>query len=51
VHIQYIHVYSIYSTGPQVHSWQIHALHMYIEWGCQPPNPREIHCFKWELCV
>ena len=23
----------------------------YIEWGCQFPNPQEIHCLKWEFCV
>jgi hypothetical protein len=23
----------------------------YIEWGCQSPNPQEIHCFEWEFCV
>ena len=24
---------------------------IYIGWGCQSPNPQEIHCFKWEFCV
>jgi len=42
-------VYSVhmYSTGPYVDS---HIVVHYIWWG-QSPNPKEVHCFKWEFCI
>ena len=39
-----------YSTGPYSMSTNSIIIH-YIRWGCQPPNPQEIHHFKWEFCV
>jgi hypothetical protein len=43
VYIQYLHIYlHTHTTGTVIH---------YIGWGCQSPNPQEIHCFKCKFCV
>ena len=48
VYILYILV--IYSTDPYSMSTSGILIH-YIGWGCQSPNPQEIHHLKWEFCV
>jgi hypothetical protein len=44
IHIQYICTLQVRmsTSGVIIH---------YIGWGCQSPNPQEIHCCKWEFCV
>jgi len=42
-----VHIYMLYrSICPLV----VYST-LYIEWGCQSPNPKEIHCFKWDFHV
>jgi hypothetical protein len=59
--ILYTNVYVLHTNVYVLHTQYIYTLqvHMstrgiiihYIGWGCQSPNPQEIHCFKWEFCV
>jgi len=39
------------SRLPRVCKWKKVGNHCTVGWGCQSPNPQEIQCFKWELCV
>jgi len=37
-------------TGEAAFGDTVVVIH-YIGWGCQSPNPQEIHCFNWEFCA
>ena len=43
-YIQYIHTLKVCMSPSGI------VIH-YTGWGCQSPNPQEIHCFEWEICV
>ena len=57
----YIYIYILYINVCILYIQYIHTLHVrmptsgidihYIGWGCQSPDPQEIHCFKWEFFV